>query len=322
MYSKQAQSHTKEISYSNPTIFHSSTSKRGNLSHFSKHIKPGYKNETNKTSSYKYYVPASSKGVTTTSNFISPSNAKITNVSSSNSSAKNVPIHYSNGTYINKNKIANRSQGQQLSSHIITSSRNNQNGRKYSFKQSNGNTALHSNTKPFNKHVSSLKSQKLVDSGFKSKKNFASNDYHHRNVYHRTDNSIPKPKIRNNQFKTSGQLRDIYNPKINTETKTNPNSQYNSNANIYNNLASNSFPNNLNTQKDNHSNKYKIKEIDPFSKNNIHKRNRINSVTSPKFRTPQLTSKQNISTRNNHLTNDSHQFQLTQNSYKNVYEKK
>jgi hypothetical protein len=247
---------------------------------------------------------------------------KITNISSSNSSAKNVPIQYSKGTYINNNKIANRSQGQQLSSNIIMSSRNNQNGRKYSFKQANGHTVLPPKTKPFNKNVSSIQSRKLGDSAFKSKKNFASNDYHHRNVFRTTNTSIPKPKIRNNQFKTSGHLRDIYKPKINTETKTNPNSQYNSNANIYNNLASNSFPNNLNSQKETHHNKYKIKEIDPFSKNNVNKRNRINSVTSPKYGTPQLSSKQKISTRDNHLTNDSHQFQLTQNSYKNVYEKK
>jgi hypothetical protein len=139
----------------------------------------------------------------------------------------------------------------------------------------------------------------MGDSFIKNKKIFSSND--HRKLFQKNGPSS-KHQINKNQFRPGGK-GDIYKKEK---------SKYHSSNNIYQNLASNSYPKNLN-------NHYKIKPIDPFANNE--KRGRVESVTAPHYLTPQINSKKQITSRESKPSNP-HHFQLTTSPYNNVYQNK
>lgn len=294
MYTHTNQTISKEISYSNQNIFQSSTSKRMNVTnHISSKQTPIQRN--NQT--YKYYIPSSSKGVST-SKFASPTSGKIVNISSSKSSVKNVPVNYSNGSYFKQKHISNRSPRQPITNNLTTISGSN--NRKYSF-QTKDNISIPSNSESSNRQLV-VNSHILGDSLLRNKNVFSSND--HRQMFQKNTN-LSKHHIHKNQFRPGGQ-NHIY------KKRTHHVNNYNSNKNLYENLASNSYPKNITSQ-------YQIQNIDPFKNE---PRNRVNSIASPKYLTPQINSKKNLASRKNNSINQTPQFQLNNLPYNNVYQNK
>ena len=245
---------------------------------------------------YKGYLPSSSKGVNVNSNYFSP-HLKKTNFLSSKSSARdNLSGIYQNGDRGTPTKNSLRERG---------GIRSQQKSQKNSYR-----VGAKGATSTVNERGSN-QSQYLKTSFLRNnpKTVFNSNERIGDNFF-----KAPGPHlVHKNQFRPE----NVYKTRIKTVTPSEI--QYTSNKNVYEQLASNSFPKNLRENKtSSHQNKYQIREINPFKKKSI-------LYTANPDNTPESSKQTNTNgltkfSKHDEPVSKTREFQLGSQPFRNVYE--
>lgn len=335
MHIQRTQPHGKVSSYSTQTISGSAQSKVAQQMQVpSKADSGAYSQRTGQSNGvkpYKVYKPFSSKGRSVNPNYYSPHSKKTQDLHSSKVSQQSNPRQNLSGMFKYSHRVTPRKHndlGRGLSG-LSRSGSNKQvnvqgthgdseSSAKYSFhNRRNGDSRVVTNGS--DQQSTWTQSRQFEHSSIKNSNNtmFSSNRRHGSNFFANIESPLVQ-NVHKNQFRPGGRLGELYKPQIKTLNPVKLN--YASNKNVYEHLASNSFPKNLNEKKSaSHRSNLHIREINPFKKKT--ELYSINRENGNKVETKKVNAKYvNHTPRESNPITQNRKFQLGNMPFQNVYE--